>query len=238
MRSIIYNGHNFSACTSAEIVGPPQVLSATSKRVPGRAGALLVAGRVEPRVLRVRLFLDPGYLAGTRRLSWIRHGLYSWLVATDGGTLVVPGDPELTWRDVVCTGVEGWSNLFETGKCLVEFTCFDPIAYGATRTVTDNAFEVAGTWRTWPSVRLVAQAGDAVRVTNISTGEYVYVAHSFAGGEELELDFQHETVSVDGVDASADVSVASDFFTLEPGENELAFAGCSSHEVAYVERWV
>ena len=45
-------------------------------------------------------------------------------------------------------------------------------------------------------------------------------------------------VTVGGVDARADVTLSSDFFSLAPGNCTLAFSGCSTHVAAFHERWL
>ena len=47
-----------------------------------------------------------------------------------------------------------------------------------------------------------------------------------------------EGVAIGGVDARADVTLASDFFSLAPGSVTLAFTGCSSHVTTFCERWI
>ena len=206
--------------------------------VPGKPGAVLLGGEVPPKVLRVRLYWDSllGLDAAARAKA--RHEVYAALLAVEGGELVVPGDPELTYRDAVCTGCGDWSSLFADGFADVEFTCYDPIGYGSQRTIESAAFEVGGTWATWPVVAAVAAAGAAVEVADGDSGAYVLVEQAFVGGEKVVVDFQAETCLVDGVDASAAVSIASEFFSLAPGTRELVFMGCASHSVSWFERWV
>ena len=62
--------------------------------------------------------------------------------------------------------------------------------------------------------------------------------HAFTGGEVVTIDCEHESVAIGGVDVRADVTLASDFFPLKPGDCELAFSGCSSHVTAFCERWL
>ena len=38
--------------------------------------------------------------------------------------------------------------------------------------------------------------------------------------------------------AQAGVTLASDFFRLEPGDVELVFTGCATHAVTFRERWL
>ena len=239
MRSIRYCGVDFAAWCSAEVVeGCGHAVEPRTVAVPGRAGAVLLGGEVPPKVLTVRLYWDSllGLDAAARAKA--RHEVYAALLAVGGGELVVPGDPEMMYRDAVCTGCGSWSSLFADGFADVEFTCYDPIAYGSQLASESAAFGVGGTWPTWPVVSVVAAAGPAVEVADGDSGAYVLVEQAFVGGEKVVVDFQAETCLVDGVDASAAVSIASEFFSLAPGARELVFSGCSSHSVSWFERWV
>lgn len=238
MSSISYCGRDFSPCVQAELADPGvHVVAPRTLAVPGRAGAALLGGEVEPRVLSVRLFWDAGRDLGDAGRAEVRRRLRSWLLAPEGGELTVPGDPAVTYRDAVCTGCGGWSSLFEDGSCEVEFTCFDPIGYGRLVETGETPVGVGGTWRTWPEVRLVASAGGSVEVFDAEGGRSVRLERTFRMGDAVELDFLAETARVNGEDASADVTLASDFFALEPGVRALHFSGCSSHVVSFYERW-
>ena len=150
---------------------------------------------------------------------------------------MVPGDPGMTYRDVVCTDASEWSSLFEDGACELAFTCYDPFGYGEVKSTNALAAVVGGMKPTWPTATMTAAAGDSVKVTNSGSGLYVLIERSFAAGDIVAIDFTAETVTINGEDASADVSVASDFFSLEPGPCALAFDGCSDHTVTWYERW-
>jgi len=237
VRSIVFCGRDLSDICSAQVIERvAHAVVPSSVLVPGRAGALLVAGRVPVQDVRVRLFLDPGYKPGSSGLSELRHRLRAWLCATEGGTLVLPDDPELEYHDAVLTAAGEWSQLFEDGRGDLAFTLFDPVAYGAERSEAGMAFEVGGTWPTWPVFELVADAGSAVQVA--CDGKGVRIERDFAGGEVVRIDCAGEDVTVDGIDARADVTMSSNFFSLEPGDCELAFSGCSSHAVTFRERWL
>ena len=238
MSSIVYNGHDFSEHVTAELVEPAgHALEPRALAVPGRPGAALLGCELPPRALRVRLFLDAGVTLTAEERSAIRHELYGWLVAPMGAELSLTGEPDLTWRDAVVTGVSDWDTLFEGGSCEVEFMCFDPVAYGDGKSSAASTLTVGGTWTTWPVVTLTALAGSSVKVAD-GLGRYVLVERTFAAGDVVVMDFAAEAVTVDGVDASADVAVESTFFSLAPGAHTLAFSGCSAHTVAWVERWL
>ena len=237
MRSIVYNGVDLSEWCSAEIIEKIALpVVPETMVVPGRAGALLVSGRIPPRLVRVRLFMDAGFRPGTNGLADIRRRVYATLCSTAGGTLRLPDEPELEYRDAVCTDAGAWSSLFEDGLGEVLFTLLDPVAYGRARSETGASFEVGGSWPTWPAFELVASAGSAVQV---GCGDAIArVEHAFSGGEVVRVDCETEGVTIDGVDARADVTLASDFFSLMPGNATLAFSGCSAHVTAFNERWL
>lgn len=59
MRPIVYNGVDLSGVCSAEVIEKVALpVEAETLAVPRRAGALLVAGRLSPRLVRARLFMD------------------------------------------------------------------------------------------------------------------------------------------------------------------------------------
>lgn len=237
MRSIVYNGIDLSEWCSAEVIEKIALpVVPETMVVPGRAGALLVSGRIPPRLVRVRLFMDAGYKPGTNGLADIRHRVYSALCSTAGGTLRLPDEPEFEYRDAVCTDAGAWSSLFEDGLGEVVFTLLDPVTYGRARSETGTAFEVGGSWPTWPTFELVASAGSAVQVGCGSS--FARVEHAFSGGEAVRIGCEGEGVTVDGIDARVEVTLASDFFSLSPGRCELSFSGCSAHVTAFHERWL
>ena len=110
------------------------------------------------------------------------------------------------------------------------------MAYGRARSETGTSFEVGGSWPTWPTFELVASAGPAVQV---SCGDsFVRMERTFSGGEVVRIDCEGEGVTIDGADARAYVTLASDFFSLSPCCCDLSFAGCSSHVTSFRERWL
>lgn len=235
MSSFSFNGHDFSAYLSAELVEPAGlVVDADTARIPVRPGRVLLSGEVGPLVLRLRVFMDNSAFT-TSELASARRTLRGWLLAPDGGALVVPGEPTLEWHDAVCTGVSDWSSLFCNGSTVVTFTCFDPIAYGEAGESDAETFEVGGTWETWPVYVLYADDGSSLSVTEDGAGFTIERAFEFE--DLVVVETLSQTVSVNGADATADVTLGSDFLALSSGSHELTFAGCSTHSVRWTERW-
>ena len=238
MRSIVYCGHDLSDWCSAEVVERAACeVVADAYAVPGRWGALLVAGNVPPIEVTVRLYLDLGVRGDALWLAEARHLLRSWLCEPSGGTLVLPSDPEVEWRDALMTSCSDWDSLFGDGSCEVTFTLFDPVAWGVARCERTEAFEVGGSRPTWPSFSLVVEAGASVQVTDLATERFVLVEHAFLGGEVVAIDCASELVTIDGLDARVCVTLGSDFFCLDPGTASLRYVGCSLHECFFTERW-
>ena len=238
MRSIIYGGNDFSRYCSAEVVDRGvHALAADALAVPGRAGALPLPAYVPPEDVRVKLMLDCGYAPGPRELSRIRHELRRWLCQPGCATLILPDEPGLEYRDALLTGAATWSDLFETGSCVVTFTLFDPVAYGDLRIERSTCFDVGGTWPALPTIGLGASEGSSLQISNVNAGKLVLVEHAFEGGEIVIVDCVTEAVLCDGADIRNKVALGSDFFAMEPGACELAFAGCTDFEVRFYERW-
>ena len=238
MRSIVYAGNDFSrVCTAQVVEMSANPLAVEAVEVAGRAGAEVVSAYVPPVDVRVRLFLDVGVSADAVAMAEARHLLRSWLCVPGGGTLVLPDDPEREYRDALLIAASAWSQLFESGECEVTFTLFDPIAYGASRIEREASFSVGGTWATLPEFRLVASAGSAVQVSLPSAGRLLRIEYGFAGGEAVVIDCEGERVWVNDGDARDCVTLASDFFALEPGDCTLAFSGCGYFETRFRERW-
>ena len=210
------------------------------RRGHGRAGTRggpLVSGYIPPVDVRVRLFMDMGYNPGFTGMAQMRGKVRRWLSWPGGGSLVLPDDPEIEYRDAMLVGASDWSNLFEAGECTLTFTLFDPIGWGAERVERTSRFEVGGDWPTLPEFRVVASAGSYLQVSLPSAGKGIRVDYDFAGGEAVVIDCQGETVLINDVDARDCVALASDFFALEPGDCIVSTSNCTYVETRFSERW-
>lgn|GEM_PF-801446 len=238
MRSIVYGGNDFSRYCSAEVVSRGvHALAADSLAIPGRAGAMPLPGFVPPEDVTVKLMLDCGYVPDAAGMSRVRHELRLWLCKPDCAALVLPDDPGLEYRDALLTDATSWTDLFECGECEVTFTLFDPVAYGAERLERSLAFDVGGTWATLPVITMTAEAGSSLQVSNVKARKSILIERTFEGGEVVVVDCAAETVRTGSYDIRNKVALGSDFFALDPGACELAFAGCSSFEISFRERW-
>ncbi len=186
---------------------------------------------------RVKLMLDARAKMDARAASALRHKLNA-LLAVEDGTLVLPEEPGLEYHGARVTDAKPWDELFEHGSTTIEFECADGVAYGDERTTAATEIMVNGTCKTYPTMELVATEGDSVMVLNLDGERFVNIVRTFKGGERVVMDFERETVTMDGADACIEIGLYSDFFSLVPGANRLAFAGCSEHMTRYRERWL
>lgn len=254
MSSITYNGQSLADYVSAELIElAAHTLNATTALVPGRAGLVVLHNDVQPLDLGVRVFLDAPEALTVAQRTELRAALRGWLLSTDGGELVVPGEPTLSWHDAYLVGVNSWDSLWNDGEALLTFRCFDPIAYGNHVAVLnpDLTFTLGGTWPTWPIITLEVADAATLTLYEYTTGAYIEIDHEMYGAI-VTIDCEDQTVTVDGEDATADVTLGSDFFQLWPGDVEFVLSGTAGDSgtasgdadfsatmtsITYYERW-
>lgn len=238
MRSFVFNGFDFGALTRAKVVSESALcVQAETARVPGRVGEAVLDVTVPPKVVRLKVFLEPMMKTDADGLDAMRRKLHAALLATEPCELRYQDN--YAYRDALCTDAGAWDSLFETGSCELCFTMYDPIAYSRVRrTEMAASFEVGGTWETWPSVGVVADGSGEITITNANAATSVTLEGKFASGDVVAIDYECETVTVNGVAASERIALGSTFDALQPGKQRFWFEGCSSHKVSFYERWV
>lgn len=238
MKSIIFRGHDFAPiCTAETVLAPSPVTAAKTRVIPGRPGALLLGGSLEPAEIRVKLMLRITKRSTAEELSVLRHMLAGWLGGVEGGELVLPEEPDLFYLDCLVTEAVAWNALFEDGECEVVFTAYDPVAWGKRRNITSARFRVEGTWRTEPVITVRASASSTFMV-RLDDGAALTLAEPTKNGDVVVFDCARKTCTINGVAADAKVSLASDFFWLEPGEHTLGLRACSLVSCDFYERWL
>ena len=137
--------------------------------------------------------------------------------------------------------VSGGTDLGEiTDDCphaTVTFRIGDPDFHGRQRMVEvsgEAAFAVGGTLPAHIKVAVRPPKGDAWRITNTDTGEFVEVLGGFTGGEIIELDFERELATVN--DSVAALNISSDFFEVS-GRAHLKVSGGTA-TVRWEELWL
>lgn len=238
MRSFVFNGTDFGCLTRAKVV-EERALSVVPKTaaVPGRAGEAILDVAVPPKVVKLKLFLEPMGKMETAQMVEVRRRLYTTLLVSQGAKLQY--EDNYVYRDALCTDAGAWDSLFESGSCELTFTIYDPIAYSRVmRVESGDTFNVGGTWETYPVIEVVSDGSNAITIASADTTTAVTLAGGFVEGAVVVLDYESETVTVEGVAAGQRIALASNFTAMRPGAQRFAFEGVSTHSVKFYERWV
>ena len=232
---MIFNGCDLSKWFSVSFerrISPE--LDVATRDVPGLAGARFVRAKVKPIVIPMKLRWRARPGASMARL---RREVAPVLMASEPRPLVLDDEPDVHYMAIMTTQA-ALSNLWYTGTCDIEFTAYDPIAYGRDRETSLSpaaTFEVGGTWPTEPIV--TARPGGSVsflRLTDNATGRFVQVTAALTSSSVVVFDMAAPNATVNG--ANAPVTFESDFFALEPGVASLRLSS-GTGTVAWTERW-
>lgn len=234
---MIFNGYDFSEYLR---VNPTRRLAAPidtiTKSVPGMDGDIFMRAQLKPLVIPVRVRLNLPSM-DHRNVALIRRKITSKLVTAKPAKLILPDEPDLHYIAKL-TGASDLTNLWSTGSADLEFTAFEPVAYGRERTSVvgpSTTLNVGGTWQTKPTFALTATTAGKVKVLNADTQEFVLLHANVATGAKVTIDMQAQTVRVNSNLAVVDVS--SDFFALAPGENDIRITGATG-SITWTERWI
>lgn len=240
-KSIVYNGVDFGEFTHAKVVQPVgQQIALDTLAVPGRRGVLLRGWSYAPKVFQVTLALDRGVKESEVAMEGLRNAVAAALCAPSGAFLFLPTAPDRGYIDTVCTNPGAWESLLEEGKATLEFTAYNPVAYGVMDYSNEETFTIGGTAPVYFVVLLTLDDDtNSLKLSNAATGEYVEIKKAMSAGSELAVFMSEDRVLLGDEDISADVTLGSTFFMAEPGEFTLEFTPkCSTFGINYIERWL
>lgn len=222
-------------------------LEPQTQAFPTRDGEVYVGGFFGPRYLRVRWLL---YEQTRAAILSARIEAMNALNPRDGlGSLHVLGDDGETYTiDGVLTALDGFDTHVGVGaiEALAAFRCPDPawrvlpinseplsiadvgltVPVGVPLSIssaTDNAVLVnAGHVASYPVLTLTG-AFTSPRVTNETTDQFVWLnGLSVTAGQELVIDMDRRTATLDGVNVMPYRSADSQAWALERGSNTVA----------------
>ena len=102
MRSFVFNGTDFGALTRAKVVSESALcVVPKTADVPGRAGAAVLDVSVPPKVVRLKVWLEPMAKLDVAQLVELRHKLGAALLACEGAELQYQDN--YVYHDVLCT---------------------------------------------------------------------------------------------------------------------------------------
>lgn len=235
MRSFVFNETDFGCLTRAKVAEERSLsVAPRTSVVPGRAGEAILDVAVPPKIVK---FLEPMGKMDAAQMVEVRRRLHAALLVSQGA--IFQYEDNYVYHDALCTDTDAWDSLYESGSCEVTFTIYDPIAYSRImRVETGNTFDVNGAWVTYPIIEVVADGSDAITVASADTTTAVTLTGGFAEGAVVVLDYESETVTVDGVAAGQRIALASNFASIRPGTQRFTFEGVSEHSIKFYERWV
>ena len=131
-----------------------------------------------------------------------------------------------------------------SAKVQLKFLCADPVAYGATRTVTvpsggSVSVSVGGTYPTSPAISAsaVRSSSSLVWGLKLDNQDHLHIATGSASARAIVADCSKRTLTVAG--ATALPTLDSDWLSLSPGTHTLANdQGTGAATVTFVERWL
>lgn len=202
----------------------------------GRDGAQFVRTRLDKLVISVFARLQLSSFATYEEIAKTRREIRAALVTNEPKKLILD-EPDKYYMAKL-TNAAALSNLWANGSCELEFTAYDPIAYGATKTVKvgeNTTISVKGTWKTRPVFDLRGTAEAPVKVENLTTHEYVLMEANASEGSHIVIDMAEETTRQNTNLSTIDIT--SDYFALLPGENDIQITNATG-TCTYTERWL
>jgi len=232
---IVFNGNDLSRlvmCRMERTILPPVEVSETEV---GGVGSVFGRARLKPYDLPVTLTLRNH---DRREVARIRHELAAALFTEGPAPLRLPDDPELYLLAIVSGDTSLGTITDHCARATVNFHVCDPIYYGAKRSMrlTDGSpknVSAGGTWSTKPTITATG-AGKAVRVMDVTTGDFVTTRDAVPAGKKLVVDMALERATVDGNDVF--VTDDSDFFSMK-GRRTIRVDGADA-KMEWSERWL
>jgi predicted phage tail component-like protein len=232
---IVFNNHDLSKlvmCRMERPILPP--VDITEAEVGG-VGSIFGRARLKPYDLPVTLTLRNH---DRREVARIRHELAAMLYSDGPAPLRLPDDPDLYLLAIVSGDTSLGTISDDCARATVNFHVCDPIFYGSKRSMrladgSVKAINAGGTWSTKPTFTVEGD-GSVVKVTNVSTGDYVQTRDAVPSHKTLVVDMALERATVDGNDVF--VTDGSDFFNCKGRQTLLVQGGAA--RVEWSERWL
>lgn len=144
------------------------------------------------------------------------------------------------------SGETSLDEIYFSGKATLVFVAPDPIAYGQLKEIYWSAssklqFNLEGSFAVKPKLNFeIGFSFENLEIRNEKTGKYIKINRSFSAGDSLEIDFNDKwKARLNGVVIAEYVTIESDFFNLNLGQNTLSKSPNGfSGTMKYRERWI
>lgn len=236
---MIYNGFDFAPWFTTKLMTRSLLpeYSVETQDVPHRAGERFMRAKLKPLAITVRA---EWRARPSDDMAALRRTMAARLLCLKEAPLHLDDERHLgLYYMAVLTSPGELDSLWHTGGADLEFTAYDPIAYGATRRGSvgySTALVVGGTSETRPVV--TCKPGGSVshlKLTNMDTGEFVQINASLTSSSAVVIDMAEEQVTLGGQNHA--VTYESDYFALRPGRNNLRLSS-GTGTIAWIERHI
>ena len=199
--------------------------------ITGMDGVIYQGKDRKPQFITFRFVFDSDSYADKRTAA---REIAAWLDTEELSPLIFDDEPDKRYMAIVIDEIDV-EEILLTGIFYV--TLFVPSSY-AESTTTKTASPNEGTAET-PCIITVTMTSDddSLKITLDETGEFVLLNHDLYVGDEVIIDTNARTVTVNDVDVRADLSYLSDYFKLPRGTFTLTPDPVSTVEVEFRERW-
>lgn len=237
--TVTFDGHDLTAdYVVSDLRRPLLPRDASAQDVAGRDGQLFTGVRMATRKVSLRLTATSNDMAqrqaAARRLAAI-------LAVGEPRPLAISIDGGLYLMAVPESG--GNAKRYEDAIGFdVAFSCYDPVFWGAERTVTvpsagSVTFEVAGTHPARPMVSAsAARPSSGLWGLALEDGQRLLVNTGSSASRRVVADCAARTLTVN--EATALLLPEYDWLELEPGRHTLTMTGSGAATVTYRERWL
>lgn len=159
------------------------------------------------------------------------------LVKQEPRKLELPDEPD-KFEMCILDGRINWKRLFSGAQVSLSFINPEGISFSKhEKTVTSTSFVNEGSSPTYMILTATATGANPARIVNNNTGDEITL-EGLSEGQIIELNFEEESVKVDGALKMSTLWLDSDFWMVSHGENQIELSNLNLIDITYRERWL
>lgn len=189
------------------------------QQIAGRAGILYFGKDREPKVISFRIVLRSSSNAELRKSV---RDIAAWLDTEDPAPLIFSDEPELKYNAVLVEPImtEEFAAIgFADVQFLVPSGYAEKIQVKTTGPIDENE----GTEKCPCIIDAdMNENSSSLKITLDQTGEFVQIDYDLVTNDSIMIDTEKHLTTINGLDARAHVTYASDYFRLPVGNFNLS----------------